>query len=188
MYTYFGTDGFSYGSTQRQWPQMTHFARERGLIFVPCVSPGYDDTKIRPWNAANKRERRGGAYYTGSWDAALSAGASFVGITSYNEWGEGTQIEAARPRVIDVEALSPRGLALPRNIRDALGLKDAYSDYSDAGGCNAFMELTDTYSKRLAGASIQQSGHGEMTTVRELPSSSSAGASFFPCAVFSRPD
>jgi Glycosyl hydrolase family 99 len=29
------------------------------------------------------------------WRAALDAGADFVTITSYNEWGEGTQIEPA---------------------------------------------------------------------------------------------
>jgi hypothetical protein len=29
------------------------------------------------------------------WNAALHAGADMVTITSYNEWGEGTQIEPA---------------------------------------------------------------------------------------------
>ena len=31
------------------------------------------------------------------WRSALEAGVNAVTITSYNEWGEGTQIEAARP-------------------------------------------------------------------------------------------
>jgi Glycosyl hydrolase family 99 len=31
------------------------------------------------------------------WRKALAASADIVTITSYNEWGEGTQIEPARP-------------------------------------------------------------------------------------------
>ena len=39
-------------------------------------------------------------YYEHMCNKALQLGslASFVSITSYNEWGEGTQIEAAVPR------------------------------------------------------------------------------------------
>ena len=31
-------------------------------------------------------------YYEGMWREAVEAGAEVVGITSYNEWGEGTQV------------------------------------------------------------------------------------------------
>ena len=31
------------------------------------------------------------------WQQAVDCGSSMVTITSFNEWGEGTQIEAARP-------------------------------------------------------------------------------------------
>ena len=34
--------------------------------------------------------------YRRSWDAALAVQPWAVSITSYNEWGEGTQIEPAR--------------------------------------------------------------------------------------------
>ena len=54
-------------------------------------------TLIRPWNAAATRPREGGAYYDGMWRAAVDTSARMVTITSFNEWGEGTQIEAARP-------------------------------------------------------------------------------------------
>ena len=42
------------------------------------------------------KPRRHGKTYDLMWTAALSAGADFVTITSYNEWHEGTQIEPAR--------------------------------------------------------------------------------------------
>ena len=59
------------------------------------AGPGYNDERIRPWNAHNTKRREGGQYYERAWDAAIAAGADAVSITSFNEWGEGTQIEAA---------------------------------------------------------------------------------------------
>ena len=57
-----------------------------------------NDTLIRPWNEAATRSRKGGAYYDEMWRAALDVDAtSMITVTSFNEWGEGTQIEAARP-------------------------------------------------------------------------------------------
>ena len=42
--------------------------------------------------------RESGSYYDRMWGAAINARPDAVSITSYNEWGEGTQIEpAARP-------------------------------------------------------------------------------------------
>jgi hypothetical protein len=97
-YTYFASAGFSYGSTLSAWPDMGAFARRHGLLFVPSVGAGYDDEKIRPWNAANTRGREGTQYFDRMWEAALAAGFDAVSITSYNEWGEGTQVEPARSR------------------------------------------------------------------------------------------
>ena len=65
------------------------------MLFVPSVGPGYDDSRIRPWNRANTKHRDGGKYYEGMWRAALAVSPDMVTITSYNEWGEGTQIEPA---------------------------------------------------------------------------------------------
>jgi glycoprotein endo-alpha-1,2-mannosidase len=68
-------------------------ARALGILCAPSVGPGYDasqatgDTRVKP--------RLNGATYDSMWNAALRAGADVVTITSYNEWGEGTQIEPA---------------------------------------------------------------------------------------------
>lgn len=75
-------------------------ARHQNLIFVPSIGPGYIDTRIRPWNLSNTRHRRHGKYYEVGWRAAISAGVSYISITSFNEWHEGTQIEPAIPKSI----------------------------------------------------------------------------------------
>lgn len=100
FYTYFATDRFTYGSTIANWRTLADFAGKHKLIFIPSVGPGYDDTRIRPWNTANQRDRENGAYYDRMWQAALDADTEFVSITSFNEWHEGTQIEPAVPKKI----------------------------------------------------------------------------------------
>jgi glycoprotein endo-alpha-1,2-mannosidase len=97
FYTYFATDGFTYGSTLANWPQLAAWARANEKLFVPCVAPGYIDTRIRPWNFLNTRAREQGAYYDRMWTAALALAPELVAITSFNEWHEGTQIEPAIP-------------------------------------------------------------------------------------------
>ncbi len=100
FYTYFATEGFTYGSTPRNWPRLADWARNNDKLFIPCVAPGYIDTRIRPWNGRNTREREDGAYYDRMWAAALEIEPGLVGITSFNEWHEGTQIEPAQPKQI----------------------------------------------------------------------------------------
>jgi glycoprotein endo-alpha-1,2-mannosidase len=100
FYTYFATAGFTYGSTPRHWPALASWARSHDQLFVPCVAPGYIDTRIRPWNGVNTRDREHGAYYDRLWSAALDVSPALVGITSFNEWHEGTQIEPAVPKRI----------------------------------------------------------------------------------------
>lgn len=168
-YSYFSSDGFSYGSTTRNWRDMATKAKQDGLLFIPCVGPGYDDTRIRPWNAHTRKDREQGRYYRRMWEAALNALSSpsstvddsgAVAITSFNEWGEGTQIEPAVPRSIDVDVLAPQGLALSRELRAALRLKDRYDDYDYNGGdgdaassssSSFYLRLTKEFSDRLRG-------------------------------------
>ena len=98
-YTYFASPTTSYGADPRNWREMSEEAAARGLMFIPSVGPGYNDTKIRPWNSAATRSREGGRAYARAWRAALKADPAAVTITSYNEWGEGTQIEPAEARL-----------------------------------------------------------------------------------------
>jgi hypothetical protein len=97
-YTYFATEGFTYGSSPENWPTLMDYAQKNGLFFIPCVGPGYEDLQIRPWNGVNFRDREDGAYYDRMFKAALDCGARTVAVTSWNEWHEGTQIEAAVPK------------------------------------------------------------------------------------------
>ena len=69
------------------------------MQFIPSVGPGYDDSRIRPWNSHTRRARDHGAVYNRMWSAAVALQPTVVSITSWNEWGEGTQIEPVRPYV-----------------------------------------------------------------------------------------
>jgi glycoprotein endo-alpha-1,2-mannosidase len=63
------------------------------LLCAPSVGPGYDGR--RAGEPAVGRLRLRGATYDMLWSAALAASPDVVSITSFNEWGEGTQIEPA---------------------------------------------------------------------------------------------
>lgn len=58
---------------------------------------------IRPWNDHNSRSRADGAYYSNGWTRAIQSHPHIISVTSYNEWGEGTQIEPARSYYLDRE-------------------------------------------------------------------------------------
>ncbi|XP_002737017.1 glycoprotein endo-alpha-1,2-mannosidase-like [Saccoglossus kowalevskii] len=98
FYTYFATNGFTYGSAHKNWKELSRFAGNAGLMFIPSVGPGYVDTRIRPWNAQNTRQRMGGKYYNDGFQQAFEADTEIISITSFNEWHEGSQIEKAVPK------------------------------------------------------------------------------------------
>jgi glycoprotein endo-alpha-1,2-mannosidase len=119
LYTYFAADGFVWGSSRQNWKYIAQFAKQNNLLASISVGPGYEDTRIRPWNGINTRSRQAGQTYRESFKQASEAGEiDFVSITSWNEWHEGTQIEPAIP-------------------------KPGYSDYSDLNDSpNAYLILT----------------------------------------------
>jgi hypothetical protein len=71
-------------------------AHSLGLLCAPSVGPGYDGR--RAGEAPVGRPRRNGATYDALWRAAIGANPDVISITSFNEWGEGTQIEPAEPK------------------------------------------------------------------------------------------
>jgi glycoprotein endo-alpha-1,2-mannosidase len=97
FYTYFASREFTYGANPDNWSKMQHFADRNQLIFIPSVGPGYSDNRIRPWNIHNTKSRENGQYYDDFFQSAIDANVKWIGITSYNEWHEGTQIEPAQP-------------------------------------------------------------------------------------------
>ncbi|XP_006004938.1 glycoprotein endo-alpha-1,2-mannosidase [Latimeria chalumnae] len=98
MYTYFATNGFSFGSSHHKWPALKAFCDSNNLMFIPSVGPGYLDTSVRPWNSHNTRNRVSGKYYETALSTALLVRPDVISVTSFNEWHEGTQIESAVPK------------------------------------------------------------------------------------------
>jgi hypothetical protein len=78
----------------RSFARVCASARRLGLLCAPSVGPGFDGRRATPEQRV--ASRRDGRRYDAMWQAALEARADLVTITSYNEWHEGTQIEAAR--------------------------------------------------------------------------------------------
>ncbi|XP_074663123.1 glycoprotein endo-alpha-1,2-mannosidase-like [Tubulanus polymorphus] len=98
FYSYFASDGFTFGSSMNNWKLLKYRAAEKNMYFIPSVGPGYDDEQVRPWNSANTRRRTRGTYYRNHFEAALEINPIIITITSFNEWHEGTQIEMAVPK------------------------------------------------------------------------------------------
>jgi hypothetical protein len=70
-------------------------ARAHGLLCSPSVAPGF--TGQRATSISTVRARANGALYDKRWMSILGARPDVLSITSYNEWHEGSQIEAATP-------------------------------------------------------------------------------------------
>ncbi|WP_198942907.1 discoidin domain-containing protein [Actinophytocola xanthii] len=96
MYTY---DGIA-GATAPGWKNAADYCRANGLVWAPSVAPGYLDDRAVPGNTTPTVDRDGGAAYDRQWTNALSpetGGApTWVSVTSFNEWHEGSTIEPAR--------------------------------------------------------------------------------------------
>jgi hypothetical protein len=89
IYTY---DFVTYGGGK--FARLCREAHVRGLLCAPSVGPGYDGR--RAGEPPVGRPRLNGATYDRLWSAALAASPDMVTITSFNEWGEGSQIEPAQ--------------------------------------------------------------------------------------------
>ncbi|MEV4132128.1 hypothetical protein AB0J72_08175 [Dactylosporangium sp. NPDC049742] len=93
MYTY---DGIA-AATAPGWANANAYCRANGLAWAPSVAPGYIDDRAVPGNTTPTLGRDNGAAYDRAWNNALTQGGtpSWVSITSFNEWHEGSSIEPA---------------------------------------------------------------------------------------------
>lgn len=92
-YSYFAANGFTEASTSHRWKSIVNECKP--IPFIPSIGPGYIDTNIRPWNGETTRSRNNGNYYRQMFSDLPKDKEMIVTITSFNEWHEGTQIEAA---------------------------------------------------------------------------------------------
>jgi hypothetical protein len=63
------------------------------MLFVPTVSPGYDDSVIYRSNSRWIRPRDRSSYYDTGWIAAISVRADIAIVNSFNAWHEGSVID-----------------------------------------------------------------------------------------------
>jgi len=91
FYTY---DFIDYGGAK--FIRLCAEAHALHLLCAPSVGPGYDGLRAGEYSLS--RPRLDGLTYDLLWHAAIKARPDEVTITSFNEWGEGTQIEPAAPR------------------------------------------------------------------------------------------
>ncbi|NGO74586.1 carbohydrate-binding protein [Streptomyces sp. YC504] len=95
LYTY---DGIA-GATAPGWKQAGDYAKANGLVWAPSVAPGYLDDRAVPGNTTPTVDRANGAAYDKQWsnalDPAIGGSPSWVSVTSFNEWHEGSSIEPA---------------------------------------------------------------------------------------------
>lgn len=95
MYTY---DAIA-GATAPGWEQAGEYAKANGLIWAPSVGPGYLDDRAVPGNTTPTLGRANGATYDQEWTNALAPATggvpTWVSVTSFNEWHEGSVIEPA---------------------------------------------------------------------------------------------
>jgi hypothetical protein len=96
LYTY---DGIA-GATAPGWENAGEYAKAHGLIWSPSVAPGYVDDRAVPGNTTPTLGRANGASYDQEWGNALDPAKggvpTWVSVTSFNEWHEGSVIEPAR--------------------------------------------------------------------------------------------
>ncbi|WP_173054043.1 alpha-mannosidase [Phytohabitans houttuyneae] len=95
MYTY---DGIA-GATAPGWANASAFCKANGLVWAPSIAPGYIDDRAVPGNTTPTLARDNGAAYDRQWNNALGTATggppTWVSITSFNEWHEGSVIEPA---------------------------------------------------------------------------------------------
>jgi len=78
---------------QSIWNSMNTFCNNNNMVWSPSIIPGYKDA--RATGNTGFCDRDNGNTYDKYWNMAVNCGASWISITSFNEWHEGTVIEPA---------------------------------------------------------------------------------------------
>lgn len=89
---------FAYEAVQQVsdfYPSLVKAARKQKVLFIPCVSPGFNVNRTFRQPSPLFRSRLNGKTYDDWWKYTIAANPDYVGIISFNEWHEGTQIEPA---------------------------------------------------------------------------------------------
>ena len=135
-YTYFASETVSQASNPANWQRLADWAHGHGKDFIASVGPGYNDTRIRPWNSGASRDREGGGRYRRQWRAGIDSGADAISITSFNEWGEGTQIEPAADSYEDyIRALSASDEQQQQQQRSGVSPSECAALDNSPGAC-----------------------------------------------------
>jgi len=121
--TFDGTSTYNItGQTQRKSPPeiraWAHAAYPKmiaaagpGKISTVTIIPGYDDRKLWRWPPRPVTDRWGGETYRALWQEAIAAAPDYVLITSWNEWHEGSELDASveyGSRILDITAAFSR--------------------------------------------------------------------------------
>jgi len=95
LYTY---DGIA-GTFAPGWAVASAYAQAHDMVWAPSVAPGYLDDRAVPGNITPTIDRKNGISYDEEWQNVLNPAngqPTWISITSFNEWHEGSQIEPAR--------------------------------------------------------------------------------------------
>jgi glycoprotein endo-alpha-1,2-mannosidase len=92
-----GMYNYAFGADPGGWAACGNFCRANGKVWAPSVGPGYIARRATGQTAQTPRDN--GQMYDTTWTNALASASggppSWVSITSFNEWHEGTLIEPA---------------------------------------------------------------------------------------------
>ena len=91
--SFFAGNETSWMSGHKNWQDISRMCRNRGMLFVPTVSPGYNESTSNRWSIRAWNSRRCGAFYDERWKAALEANTNVIMINSWNYWPDGSVIE-----------------------------------------------------------------------------------------------
>jgi len=164
----------NYYSAQAAWRGLAH---GEGTLFIPAVSPGFNDKGVRPGHPVLSRKLSSGASF-GSLFSAMLQGAKpltdsgtghMLMVTSWNEWHEDTQIEP-------VEAATPTSV-------DDSGTNAYTNGYSYEGYNTRYLDILENETVVVNGADLYEVVYSRNTQARQsarLFVGSRLGADQFP--------